>query len=207
MFVSAPRTLRRATPIAAAFSKKAVLALTALSMFTAPAAFACEDMSVPLGNGWTGMVDGYDGACAIYKEGGDGRSLSVYSDIDNRDGYWMLSRYEDAAPSSDEDLYQGPVSIEVFINGRSAGWVDAEASGDRGGEDWKGYQDFRINAGAMNAIVSGKPKGFKLEARLDGQTIFTIDARGAKKAFKDYGKCTAALPASWEALGEATYTS
>lgn len=194
MFVSAPR-FRKNAP-------KFIAALTALSLTAAPAAFACEDMSVALGNGWTGMVDGVEGMCSIYKESGDGRSLSVYSDVDNRGGYWMMSAYEGSAPKSNI-VTEGDVRLELILNGKSAGFVTAQASGDPGGADWSGYQDYRIDAAQMDAITAKSPKGFKLEARKDGATVFTIDATGAKKAFKDYGNCHTKLPDSWEALASA----
>lgn len=187
MFLSAPRFN--------APTRKAALALSALSLFAAPIAYACDDLTENLGNGWSGMTEYSEGTCYILKDDGKGRGMSHYADAESRGGYWTLT----LTPNGAEIIGGDDVPLDIYLNGKKASSVTAMASGEPGDENWGGYQDFIITDGQLDKLVAGKTKGFKLEARMNGKAIYTFDATGAEQAFAAYRTCHENLTRNWDA--------
>lgn len=136
--------------------------------------------NTPLGNGWTGNVDPALGSCAIFRAA-DPLHMSLYSDGEDRDGYWLFSGIEG-------NLFgEGPARIRLFVNGIDIGAYTADLSVD--GPHFTYKLPYLVLRGAFAA----SPDGMRLKVVQSGRTVHEIDATGARQAYEAYRKCNAAL--------------
>ena len=110
--------------------------------------------------------------------------MSLYSDSDDRDGYWLFSGAGGAK------FAEGPAEVQIVVNDINISEYNGELSVD--GPRYSYKLPYHVLRGAFAA----SPNGMHLTLIQSGRVVHEIDATGALRAYTAYRKCNANLPGS-----------
>ena len=188
--ISGFKIFRRTAVYTVAYTAAALLMASVGSNALAQASEDYEGDTVentPLGEGWTGNVDASQGSCAIFKVQGPVH-MSLYSDRDDHDGYWLFSGINGAQfPAK---FPEGPARVQIAVNDSNIGEYAAELS-----VDGPRYS-YKLPYLALDEVFAEQPDGVRLKMVQGGRVVHRIDATGALKAYAAYRKCNANLAGS-----------